>query len=498
MNRDDIQRAIAQLPVPEQEELLKHLRQLDELEGREKAQQYFLEFIGRMWPDFIAGNHHKIMADAFERIARGECKRLIVTMPPRHTKSMFASVYLPAWYFGRFPNRKIIQCSHNAELATGFGRQVRNIVQETEYQKIFPGVSLSQDSKAAGHWHTNHGGEYFSIGVGGAVTGKGADILVIDDPFSEQEGMRIDGDVYDSVYEWYTSGPRQRLQPGGSILVVMTRWNKRDLVGRVLQAAIEREGVDQWEVIEFPAILPSGEPLWPEFWSKDELLAVKAEIPVGKWSAQYMQEPTSEEGAIIKREWWKIWDEPKPPTCEFIIQSWDTAYTKNERSDFCACTTWGVFYRNNDEGDREANIILLDAFNERMEFPELKSQAFNMYKAWEPDAFIVEAKAAGAPLIFELKRMGIPVMEFTPTRGNDKISRVNAISDLFSSGMIWAPQTRWSEEVIEQFAAFPLGDHDDLVDSSTQALLRFRQGGFIGIPTDEQEEKRPRRTAAFY
>jgi predicted phage terminase large subunit-like protein len=265
----------------------------------------------------------------------------------------------------------------------------------------------------------------------------------------------------------------------------MTRWSKRDLTGKILKAALERDG-DEWEIVEFPAILPSGKPLWPEFWSLSELEALRTELPLPKWQAQYQQEPTSEEGAIIKRDWWKIWEGERPPPCEFIIQSWDTAFTKNERSDYSACTTWGVFHL--DENPNDTHIILLDAFKRRMEFPELKESALSHYKEYQPDAFIVEAKASGAPLIYELRAMGIPVQEFTPTRGNDKISRINSVSDLFASGKVWAPATRWAEEVMEEMAAFPNSEHDDLVDSSTQALIRFRKGGFLRLDTDEEED----------
>jgi predicted phage terminase large subunit-like protein len=243
--------------------------------------------------------------------------------------------------------------------------------------------------------------------------------------------------------------------------------------------------------------LPSGNSLWPEFWSLKELEALKNELPVSKWNAQYQQTPTGDAGALVKREWWKTWEGDKPPKCEYLIQSWDTAFTKNERSDYSACTTWGVFYK--DENQDDPNIILLDAFKERMEFPELKAKALEMYKEWEPDAFIIEAKASGAPLIYELRSMGIPVSEFTPTRGNDKISRMNSVTDLFASGKVWCPARRWAEEVIEEMAAFPNSDHDDLVDSSTQALIRFRKGGFIRLPSDEKDEPvNFRRKAAYY
>jgi len=486
------------LPEEERKPLLPLAESFTGAEERESGQDDFLSFVQSVWPGFIYGRHHALMAQKFEDIANGKSKRLIINMPPRHTKSEFASFLLPAWYLGRFPNKKIIQCSNTAELAVGFGRKVRNLVDSDAYAKIFPNVSLRSDSKAAGRWATNANGDYFAIGVGGTVTGKGADLLIIDDPHSEQEAALASNDpsVFDKVFEWYTSGPRQRLQPGGSIVIVMTRWAKRDLTGKICQSIIDRDG-EVWDMISLPAILPNGRPLWPEFWSFKELDALRDELPLPKWQAQYQQDPTSEEGAIVKREWWKEWDHERPPQCNFIIQSWDTAFTKNERSDYSACTTWGVFYKDEDVND--VNIILLDAFKERMEFPQLKERAFQMYREWEPDACIVEAKASGAPLIFEMRRMGVPVQEYTPTRGNDKISRVNAISDLFASGKVWCPRKRWAEEVVEELAAFPNSDHDDLVDSTTQALLRFRKGGFIPLPSDERDEPREfRRKVAYY
>jgi len=472
------------------------IKTLLDLDKVEKCKESFLFFVQQMWPIFISGKHHTIMADAFERVARGDLKRLIINMPPRHTKSEFASYLLPSWFLGKFPEKKIIQTAHTAELATGFGRKVRNLVSSENYQKVFD-TKLSSDSKAAGRWNTHVGGDYFAIGVGGAVTGKGADLLIIDDPHSEQEAKQGNPAVFDNVYEWFTSGPRQRLQPGGAIIIVMTRWSKRDLTGQILKNA-GKDGVDQWEIIDFPAIMPSGTPLWPAFWSKTALEALKAELPVAKWEAQYQQNPTSEEGAIIKREQWSIWEKDTPPQCEYIIQSWDTAFEKNNRADYSACTTWGVFQHANKQGDMRPNIILLDAFKQRMEFPELKKMALELWKEWEPDTLIVEKRAAGAPLIYEMRKMGIPLSEFTPGKGNDKISRVNAISDLFASGVVWCPETRWAEEVMDELASFPNGDHDDLVDSSSQALTRFRQGGFISIDSDEPDEPVYRRRMEYY
>jgi predicted phage terminase large subunit-like protein len=467
-----------------------------EMDRVERCRDSYLFFVTQMWPGFISGKHHQIMADAFERVANGDLKRLIINMPPRHTKSEFASYLLPSWFLGKFPEKKIIQTAHTAELAVGFGRKVRNLVQSEHYGKVFD-TKLSSDSKAAGRWNTDKGGDYFAIGVGGAVTGKGADLLIIDDPHSEQEAKQGNPAVFDNVYEWYTSGPRQRLQPGGSIIIVMTRWSKRDLTGQIIKNS-EKDGVNDWEVIDFPAILPSGTPLWPAFWKKEELEALKAELPVAKWEAQYQQNPTSEEGAIVKRDQWRIWEKDEAPACDFIIQSWDTAFETNNRADYSACTTWGVFNHPDAKGNIKTNIILLDAFKKRMEFPELKKKAFEMWKEWDPDTLIVEKRAAGAPLIYEMRKIGIPVSEYTPHKGNDKIARVNAISDLFASGVVWCPDTRWADEVMEEMASFPNGDHDDLVDSSSQALMQFRKGGFVSIDTDEEDEPIYRRRMEYY
>jgi predicted phage terminase large subunit-like protein len=478
------------LSYAEKEHLAKLIDELKRRKNRDLSQVKFLAFVQSVWPGFIYGRHHARIAQEFERVVNGECKRLIINLGPRHTKSEFASYLLPAWFLGRFPDKKIIQCSHTAELAVGFGRKVRNLVGSPPYQEIFPGVGLQTDSKAAGRWNTSAGGDYFAIGVGGAVTGKGADILIIDDPHSEQEAAMAasNPEVYDKVYEWYTSGPRQRLQPGGAIIIVQTRWSKRDLTGQVIEAAAQR-GNEDWRVVELPAVLPSGKPLWPEFWSIEELEATRDAIDVSKWQAQYQQNPTSEEGAIIKRDWWQKWPSETPPQTTFVLQTWDTAFEKTQRADYSACTTWGVFYKDDDNGAPQANLILLDAKRGRYEFPELKQIVLDEYKYWEPDSVIVEKKASGAPLIYELRAMGIPVGEFTPTRGNDKISRLNSVADLFASGRVWVPNTRWADEVVEEVAAFPAGQHDDYVDTVSMAMARFRKGGFLTTNLDKPDEE---------
>ena len=488
MNFDNID--ISKLPADVRKELLQVDVALAEKQIKNKAKDDFMSFVKAVWPEFIEGAHHRVIAEKFNKLATGEINRLIVNMPPRHTKSEFASYLLPAWMVGRNPKLKIIQATHTGELAIRFGRKAKTLIDSPDYKKIFE-TTLREDSQAAGRWETAQGGEYFAAGVGGAITGRGADLLIIDDPHSEQDALSPT--AMENAYEWYTSGPRQRLQPGAKIVLVMTRWSKKDLTGILMNNQKEVKG-DQWDVVEFPAIMDHG-PVWPEYWNIDELEKVKATLPVGKWNAQWMQKPTSEEGALIKREWWQTWEKDNLPDCYYIIQSYDTAFLKKETADYSAITTWGIFYP--EEGGKP-NIILLDAIKDRFEFPELRREALEQYKYWNPDMVIVEQKASGTPLTHELRQMDIPVMTFTPSRGNDKHVRVNSCAPLFEAGIIWAPDMKYAEEVIEECASFPFGDHDDLVDSTTMAIMRFRQGGFLPHPEDYEDEKTEPKKREYY
>jgi predicted phage terminase large subunit-like protein len=479
---------VSQSEVQLQAQLIQeHLKKLD------SAEKNFIPFVRHVWPDFISGYHHKKIAKKFEDIRDKKIKRLIVNMPPRHTKSEFASFLFPSWLVGNNPQLKIIQTTHNTELAVRFGRKMKNLIDSPIYQQVFNEVAISADSKAAGRWETNKGGEYFAAGVGSSITGRGADLLIIDDPHSEQDALSET--AFDNAYEWYTSGPRQRLQPGGAIVIVMTRWSVKDLTGRLIDAQAKEPKADQWELIEFPAILPSEKPIWPEYWDIDSLTATRASLTEQKWQAQWQQNPTSEEGSIIKREWWNKWEEEEVPDLIHVIQSYDTAFSKKETADYSAITTWGVF-SHPQRGNPQ--IILLDAERGRWEFTELKKHAMEKYKYWEPETVIVEAKASGLPLTDELRSAGIPVVNFTPSRGNDKHVRVNSVAPMFESGQVWCPDERWAEEVIEECAAFPFGDHDDYVDSTTQALMRYRQGNFVQLPDDYHDEPRTIEPREYY
>ena len=779
------------IPEDALREYLKLIETQAQVETRTAAQAKFMPFVHHVYEGFVEGKHHRIIAEKLEKIATGELKRLIINMPPRHSKSELASYLMPAWFLGRNPKLKIIQATHTGELAVRFGRKVRDLINDPLYQRIFPEVKLKEDSQSAGRWETAAKGEYFSAGVGSAVTGRGADLFIIDDPHSEQDALS--STAFDHAYEWYTSGPRQRLQPGGAIIVVMcmtgdtpvlmpdgtekelrhlrpgdvvatyadgrletarinnfqssgfdsiftiqtrsgrtvranerhpflvktrkgtewvrlkdlrpgmelvvlkgatgrsgqkpdvetacatrvrlgnpttkeipaacrtrraggaggrvsyallkgvidrslraasvlntisrsmfllghpkvpvalgssiatispksstkrwflpkadvarfagslhqsttpvptgtescalttttspgvfgdccattatlplgtakvrkdccprqdtsdfttdeifcvlpagveevfdvevdrtenfiangvvshnTRWGKKDLTGRLLAAQASDPLADQWEVVELPAILPSGNPIWPEFWKKEDLLAVKASLPPAKWNAQWQQKPSGAGADIIAKDKWRMWEKEKIPPIKYIIQAYDTAFSKKESADYSAITTWGIF---EPEDGHKDNIILLDAQRGRWSFPELKEVAFNEHKYWEPDMVIIEAKATGRPLIDELRARGIPAVGFSPGRragggGVDKHLRMHTVSPLFEAGVVWAPaDKKFAEEVMEEVSLFPNGDHDDYVDSMTLALMRFRQGGFVTLHEEEEMEE---------
>jgi len=485
---------------------LEFLEELGEQERRltlKQAQTSMTSFAKYIYPGFKEGAHHRKLAKIFKEVAAGAKKRVIINIAPRMGKSEFSSYLFPAWFLGQHPDKKIIMATHTAGLSEDFGRRVRNLIESEEYNHVFPKTTIAADQKAAGKWSTSAGGQYYAVGVGGALAGRGADLFVIDDPHSEQDIKANSRATFDNAWSWFQTGPLQRLMPNGAIFVIMTRWSLVDLTGRLIQYQLRNPEADPWEIVELPAIMfentPREKSLWPEQWPLEQLKAKKQSMDSRYWNAQYMQQPTSESAALIKRSHWRIWQPDDPPKCDFIIQSWDTAHEAKTTADYTACTTWGIWY-NEEEGDRPC-IILLDAFKDRMEFPELKEVALKQYKEWKPDAFLVEKKAAGAPLIQELRRMGIPVDEFSPSRGNDKIARLNAVSDLFASGTVWAPDRRWAKDVIEEVVAFPVGEHDDYVDTMTQALLRFRNGGFIPLPSDEPDEPiffKASRRAAYY
>lgn len=469
---------------------------LEELENRlarERAKDDLIAFCKYMNPDYKVGRHHRVLADKLMELEASIKDRATVNMPPRHGKSQLVSIYFPAWFIGRNPTMKVMMVSHTTDLAVDFGRKVRNLIDETRFQDIFPGISLSADSKSAGRWSTNHGGEYFACGVGSSLAGRGADMLIVDDPHSEQDVLNGNFEVFDKAYQWFTFGARTRLMPGGRVAVVATRWHLDDLTGRLVRDMTQNEAADQYDVVEFPAILERKDengivqesPLWPEFFDLEALHRTRASMPVFQWNAQYQQNPTAESAALVKREWWRTWTETSPPEVDYVIMALDTATEAKQRADYTALTVWGVFFNEEERGN---HLILLDSIRRRVEFPELKKLAVEQYRHWKPDAFIVEKKNSGVALFQELRRTGMLLQEYMPTRASgNKYARLQSVADIVASGIVWVPQTRWAEELVEEVAAFPVGSHDDLVDSTVIALMRFREGGFLRLPSDDQE-----------
>ena len=493
--------ALPSMPIAEQEVLLRDLDALAERKALQAARDDFLAFCNRIYPGFKEGPHHRFMQPILHKVLAGTEIRVTVSMPPRFGKSETIAYLFVAWYLGHNPSHHIIMVTHTADLSSTFGRKVRDLIDSPPYQELFPDTVVAKDKSAAGNWLTTAGGKYLAVGIGANVAGHGAHLLIADDLVSENAMMANPETAFANAWEYMQIGPLQRLMPGGKIVMIGTRWGKKDPIGRALQWAVDNPASPQWLEIRFPAILPSGKSLWTAQWPIEQLIAKKASMLPQFWSAQYMQEPTNEEGALIKREWWQLWKRETPPEVAFIIQAWDTAHEAKTRADYSACTTWGVW----ETEDKESRIILLDAVKGHWEFPELKVKVLEQWKLWEPDSLIVEKKAAGAPLIQELRRMNIVVQEISPSRkgvgvSNDKYARMNALADLFSSGIVYAPDKRWAHEVINEVAEFPFGDNDDFADTCQMALARYRAGGFIRLPSDYEDnmEDFKSRQRAYY
>jgi predicted phage terminase large subunit-like protein len=498
-----VEKLVKSLPHNEAAELLAMFDELEERKVVQAAQDDFLAFVAAVDRSYKFGTHLKRLGTLLMDVEQNIKNRIAVSMAPRMGKSQMISIYYPAWYLGRHPDHKVIVASHTADLAVVMARKVRNLINSPEYARIFPNTKIASDAKAAAQWNTTQGGEYFAIGVGGALAGRGAHLIIADDPLSEQDIKAGNTTSLDTTYEWFSAGLRTRLMPEGKICVLHTRWHQRDLIGRLLKDSAMNEGGDKYEAFEFPAILNEGteneKSIWPEQWSLEALQQTRASMHhiMWQWYAQYQQNPTAAEAAIIKRDWIKWWTKDNPPPCDFIVQAFDTALTTKDRSDFSVCHTWGVWHN---EADGTQNVILLNSVKGKYEFPELKVMAHTQYEEWQPDSVIVEAKASGQPLIDEMRRSNIFVQDFSPGKGQDKIARLNAVADMYASGHVWFPETSWAAKTVEEILAFPAGEHDDEVDAMTLALQRVRKGGLLRLSTDREDNEafhRSRR-AAYY
>lgn len=467
-----------------------------------KSNEDFLTFVRKeapkLVPDFKMGRHIQVLCHKLQQVVDGECNRLMVFLPPRSSKSVICSKLFPAWYIGRNPSHEIMSVSHSDQLASDFGRSVRDIVNSEDFDKMFQGVKLRSDVKAAGKWKTNKNGSYYAAGVRSQIAGRGAHIALLDDVMSEEDAISENGRKY--IKEWYPSGLRTRVMPNGAIIIINTRYHYDDICGWLLKQQDDLEMTNQWDVIRIPAWLdedaaellnlPVGSSYFPE-WKPDEVLKVdeqeiKASNGSRYWNALYMQDPQPDEGGIIKKKWFKIWEYEDPPTCDFILQTYDTAFSTKSTADNSVIQTWGIFTSMDEDANGyeqpTGNLILLSNVYGRYEYPELRKLAQEMYEDYKPDVCVVEKKASGQSLIQDMRRSRIPILEYMPDR--DKVSRVYAASPYLEAGKIWIPDTEWSEALYDEAIQFPNAAHDDMVDCMTMAIIYMRDSWNLIHPDD--------------
>ncbi len=479
---------------------------LRELLFREEAMvslSRYIEYVSGMKPP----RHLEYVCRKLEDVANGKIKRLMISMPVGHAKSFTASQHFPAWFLSRFPTKNIICASHTQDLSDSFGLKIKNIIRSDEHQRIFPESGISTEKSGAAEWMTLANGSYKATGVGSSITGRRGDLLLADDLISGIEGAESESNRK-RVWDWWNSDYITRWKDDQTpIILIGTRWHLQDIFGRL--EAEEKDGTgEKWEKITLPALAKKndplgrkeGEALWPSQFSRDALLKIKGRSGTTKrmWASIYDQNPVVEEGGIIDGRWFKVYKSTEPPVLKYIIQSWDTALTAQKQSAYSACTTWGVW-----EDDSEiSNLILLSAWRDRVEWPELRKMARRLAldyrddnlkipikpkKGRKPDTVLVEAKANGQALIHDLGRGGITATPFNPDKYGDKVSRVRLSTDLLENGRVWLPGQPptfealrpWAQEFKEQAVAFPASDSRDWVDTMAQMILRIKASGWV-------------------
>jgi len=489
-----------------------------------RANRDFLTYIRMMAPKvvdgFKMGRHIEVIAQKLQMVVDGKIKRLMVFLPPRSSKSVICSKLFPSWYIGRNPKHEIMTISHSDQLASDFGRSVRDIVDMPEFTTVFNGVQLRQDVRASGKWMTNKNGSYYAAGVRSQIAGRGAHIAILDDAMSEEDAISSAGRKY--IKEWWPSGLRTRLMPNGSIIIINTRYHHDDLCGWLLR---QEEKMDipfskRWDVIRIPAWLdrhsaklldlPEGSSYFPE-WKPDEVLAldeqeIRATNGSRYWESLYMQNPMPDEGGIIKKNWITWWEGHEPPRCDFIIQTYDTAFSTRTTADYSVIQTWGIF-NNIDTNELNgvetvtSNLILLGNMKGRYEYPELRRIAAQEYRKHRPDICIVEKKASGQSLIQDMRKSGLPVLEYTPDK--DKVSRVYSASPMFESRRVWLPKDRsWSNDLFDELIGFPYAQHDDQVDACIMAVHYVKESWRLLHPEDKKwlddEDRRKTKRVAYW
>lgn len=425
-----------------------------ELLKRRKSRGSLLAFTEYTNPAYVAAGHHSLIAEKLEAVERGEIKRLMICMPPRHGKSELASRRFPAWFIGRNAGKQIIASSYNSDLANDFGREVRNIVHSPEFGSLFK-TQLAQDSKAANRWHTDAGGMYVAAGVGTAITGRGADILLIDDPFKDRQ--EADSEITrQRVWDWYTSTAYTRLMPGGAVIVINTRWHDDDLSGRLL--AEQDNGGDQWEVLSLPAIDKQGDALWPEWYPMERLEQIKGVLPARDWNALYQQNPIPDDGDYFKAAWFQEYDE-LPPNLRVY-----------GASDYAVTDAGGDYTEHGIAGvDGSNNLYIIDWWKGQTASDVWIEAKCDLIVKHEPVRWFGESgpiRRAVEPFMLKRmqERMAYCVLDWLPSIA-DKPSRARSIQGMASMGKVFLPKKApWKQELLNQMLRFPAGKHDDGVD----------------------------------
>jgi len=453
-------------------EAIRRKQAIQEVLRRKEAQEHLLSFTKYTYSDFEINTHHEAIAKSLERVEAGLCKRLMIFMPPRHGKSELASRRFPAWFMGKHPNDPIVTASYGQELSSDFGREVRNIVDSSAYKAVFPQIELSADASAAHKWKIeNYRGEYFAVGIGTATTGRGAKILLIDDPHKNRE--EADSTIErERVWGWYRSTAYTRLMPQGAIIIIMTRWHDDDLAGRLIKQAEGDPNIPKWEILSLPAEAglndplgrKEGEALWPNWYNKADLLERRAVLGHRDYMALYQQEPTVNEGTYFQREWFGEYsrDELPPPEYLRFYAASDYATSERKGSDY---TVHAIFAL-----DAHDQIYVIDVWRDRKQPNDWIEAAIGFMHRYKPVVWAEERgqilNSIGPFLQQRMKESGVYCYreQFTPSK--DKTVRARSIQGRAQMGMVFFPEkAKWKNDLIEELVKFPAGKHDDFVDA---------------------------------
>lgn len=440
-------------------------------------------FTARMFSGYTVSPHILELVDALEWAISTPGARLIVDMPPRHSKSLHVSENLPAWYLGNHPDHRVIAASHTAALAYTFSRRVRNKIASDRYP--FPGIKVAGDKAAVQAWDiAGYLGGYIAVGVGGSPVGQGGNGIIIDDPIKSAADAESET-IRESMWEWYQGTLRTRLEPGGWIVLTATRWHDDDLTGRLLAA--QSTGGEQWRHIHMPAIDESGNALWPERWPVDALEKIRSAVGTRVWTAQYQGSPSPSDGGMFKRDWWQRYREL--PTLTRVELYLDSAFKEGVENDYSALSLWAT--------DGTGNAYLVNAWRAKVNYPALIRLCHDAY-AWSRNRFkdkairlVIEDRASGQSAIQSLGKVtytasgplpALPVVPFPVKASESKVSRAEGVTAHVEGGRAFIPNyAEWLDDWLLEHERFPLGTHDDWVDTTSMALRRLLARGSGGL-----------------